>query len=130
MTVKPDIRLLLYFAAAAFIICLAASVAGCLLMSDMLARVLCISAAAAVLAASLGYLALMRKYTRYTLSGNTLTVQSGVVFKRTQYLYLDKAAVMVFCSLPFGTGLVIVRVYNTGAVLLTDKLDLSSPPRK
>ncbi|MCH5324110.1 MAG: PH domain-containing protein [Eubacterium sp.] len=121
MTEKPDKLLLIYIGAAAFILCAALSAAAFLLLPRLLAVIAGIGAAVLFAAAAV-YLALMYRYTEYTLEDGRLTVRTGIVIKQTGCLYLDRVTVINRYSLPAGVKFITVHVPGGSAVVLTGKI--------
>ncbi len=122
MTEKPDKLLLIYIAAAAFLLCAALSVTVCVLFPQFSAYAA--AAAAGLFFAAVCYLAALRHATSYTLKDGRLTVTTGVFIRRISCLYMDRVTVVTHYSLPAGVSFCTVRVQGGGALILTGKLSL------
>lgn len=121
MQAKPDLKLMLY-AAALLLLPLAAVCVAAVFFFPIKAAAAVISAAAALFVLLSVYLFLYRKSTEYIKTDDMLIVKSGIVFRRTIYLFLNRTVSVISYSLPFSCGFMLVRCTGGSALLLTDKI--------
>lgn len=122
MQTKPDIKLtiyaviLLFFAAG--IICTTSA----LIFPYPASAITTIITAAVFVTVSL-YLILHRNFTLYRLENDMLIITSGIIFRRTVYLYLDRAVSVIRFRL-ISCSFCIVRTVGGSCVLFTDKIQI------
>ena len=123
MPFKPDRGLLYYAFCAVFLILCGITAAAAILLSGVLSAVISVICASLFVISSV-YLTLTWYFTEYTVCDTILEIKTGVVFRRTIFVYIGGITAVYKVNFPFGCGLSIIKVPGSGTVVLTDKLQI------
>lgn len=119
MTAKPDRRILYYALAVAFILCAVVTAAAVVLLPYRFAALIGIIGAG-LFVLLCAYLILSCHFISYYFCERYIRITSGIIIRRTVYLYLDRKTAEYRFSLPFDCAFTVIKVIGGGAVILLD----------